>query len=360
MEDEVFKCFDCFQNYKFHDDKTNTMCNIDLPKNICLACLNNYFTKKDHLFNNNAFKNIDSVYQEKYDLLANKLENKIKSSEEEIQIDKDIYLLKKDLEQLSNESAENEQTLINLIQEYMSLLKTEETFWNDFNILERSLYLLEKKQTLISNQSKTIKQEIKNCSSANIFGDLFIISFSDKLGTINGCRMGDETNSNNYDEVNAGWGYIIFLTRILSCKFGFESNKYILKPRGNYSKIKTKSNQKKYELSLSDNSRTLEKFNEGMKAFLDYIKEFYDYLVVNKKILSKKSDFDFKIMNDCINNKSIILGQSKPEDWAQCIKYLLTFLKYLITQVLKGEDDEYKKIIEKASLIYTVNTINKK
>ena len=162
------------------------------------------------------------------------------------------------------------------------------------------------------------------------------------------------SGSQGYDELNAGWGYIALLTKILAFKFGFESKKIRLKEIGNYTKVEVLANgsAKCYWLSVSENSRSIESFNLGMKFYLEYFNEFFTYLNKNGLIsLNKPNDFQFKIANDSINDKSIIFEQSKVEEWAQCIKYLLTFLKYLITQVLKAEDESFKTVLEKISIL---------
>ena len=45
------------------------------------------------------------------------------------------------------------------------------------------------------------------------FSELFQISFSEKFGTINGCKFCDPYISNNYDSINGGWGYIIVIKK---------------------------------------------------------------------------------------------------------------------------------------------------
>jgi len=49
-----------------------------------------------------------------------------------------------------------------------------------------------------------------------------------------------------------------------------------------------------------------------------------------------------------IKNKSIEIDSSKDkiDDWYQCMKYLLTILKFLICQVLTQENDNYKETID--------------
>ncbi len=54
-----------------------------------------------------------------------------------------------------------------------------------------------------------------------------------------------------YDEINTGWGYIVFLTAIIARKFSFEFKKYELIPMGNYSKIVNRTTKVIYELYIN-------------------------------------------------------------------------------------------------------------
>ena len=57
----------------------------------------------------------------------------------------------------------------------------------------------------------------------------------------------------------------------------------------------------------------------------------------------KKEDICPKICGNTINEKSILIeeGKDKIDNWYQCLKYLLTILKFLICQTLKNEDKSY-------------------
>ena len=138
------------------------------------------------------------------------------------------------------------------------------------------------------------------------------------------------------------------LTKLLSIKFAFESSKYDLIPEGNFSKIKEKGQQKEHELGLSDMNRTKETFNNAMTHYLDYLSEFINYLITQGKIQNINEDVCPKINGKQIKNKSIEIDNSKDkiDDWYQCMKYLLTILKFLICQVLTQENDNYKKTID--------------
>ena len=63
-------------------------------------------------------------------------------------------------------------------------------FWDDFCKLETNIHLYEILKAKMKNKMNNMEKDIKNFSSNSIFNDLFNISFTEKYGTINGCRVG--------------------------------------------------------------------------------------------------------------------------------------------------------------------------
>jgi beclin len=328
--------------------------NFNVKKNICLNCLDklikerectNQFLSNEKDLLTNALENLMSEIESKdFVTMANYPEAELTSKEEEA---------RQQLEALKLREKSCEDELRKLTEELKTLSEEETKYWNEFNSLERNIYLYEKSKTFTKNKIHQYEKEIKNFSNTNIFTDLFNISFADKYGTINGSRMGALSgNSVLYDEINSGWGYILFLTCIIAKKFNYEFKKYELVPMGNYSKIISKSNKNVYELTLTGNAKVLEKFNESMVVYLENLKELNDYLVpILINTIKSTSDFNYKIQNDAINNYSIKFDQNNPENWSQCMKYLLTILKYYINAALKKEDEEYREILEKSAII---------
>lgn len=191
----------------------------------------------------------------------------------------------------------------------------------------------------------TLSEQINQFSSSHILSDLFVITISSKLATINGKRIGERISDEKDirdNETNSGLGYIMLLTSILSCIFGFISLKYELIVGINYSVINVIGS----DMVIPSGVKTYEKFNEAAKAYLEYFAEFYIYLTTTKQISSIKNDYEFIIDKDCINGESITLDINKLHAWTQCMKSLLTELKYLITQVIINEDNQYKHMID--------------
>ena len=337
--DKVKYCMECLKSIIKEMEIDNSIITGD-------TSISNYDYYKDKFVEKHSFEPFFSSYL--MTQLRNEMQKYGELNSEEIL--KEESELKEKLAKLTEEANKSEEAVDNLVKQLDLVNQDEHKFWTDFNNFEKNILLLEKEKNVVQNRNSLIEKQIKSLSTSNIFGDLFQISFSDKVGIINYCKM-NSPSSQSYDEINAGWGYIAFLTKILACKFNFDSKKYRISDIGNYTKIEEISTKTTYYLSLSDNSRTLEEFNKGMRAFLAYFQEFVDYLKREKIISEQKMNgFKFEIINDRINGKGIAYDSNKAEEWTQCIKYLLTFLKFLITQVLQQEDKAFSAIIEKTKI----------
>ena len=98
-----------------------------------------------------------------------------------------------------------------------------------------------------------------------------------------------------------------------------------------------------------------------MVAYLGFLEEFLNYLYKEGKIKVNSEDYCPKITGDKINNKSIRIenGKDKLEDWYQCMKFLLTILKYLILQVLIDENNAFTENIDNIDIINNSKPPNK-
>ena len=356
-----YRCIDCGKEYTFdyteinpdidpEDTEKFTKMVYDYKKtlnfpdetNICLPCLKSIKTKKNNYNKNNEHQNIVNVSKEYIEQIKNKFakeENELKDyteSEERKQIS--------ELDNLKKEVDKDEIELNNLLLELEKMENEESKFCDEFRNLEIKLYFAEMNKANYAELMNNYEAKIQKMNYNNIFSELFQISFSEKYGTINGCKFCDPYISNNYDSINGGWGYVILLTKLLSIKYQFESTKYDLIPEGNFSKISSKNENVDYEIGISDMTRTMEKFNKSMEMYLEYLNEFLEFLIKEKKIEIKGDDVCPKISGNTINKKSIHIEEGKDkvlDNWYQCMKYLLTILKFLICQVLNEEKKFY-------------------
>ena len=388
MSKRTYVCFDCGKNfildytdilslkkeintenlteeYFENIDKENGM---NIKKNICFECLEEIYNKKNAENSENE-KDLDLIYNDLVKSLKTLLDSdkqlnetieqyKKNNNEENLtnienslneKLRNEKETLETKLKSIEQEINDEQNKYNNYLNQLSYLSQKEKNYWLKFHKIENYIYSIEKEKNYIKNIANIYEKEIKNFSNSNIISDLFQISFSDKYGTINGCRL-VEVKENNYDEINAAFGYIILLTKILSIKFNFESENFDIEVQGNYSKIFDKKNKNYYDVSISNLSRTLNNFNESLEYFLKYFYEF-DCFLREKKIVVD-GEFKYKIEGDKINDKSIKYEQNKWDEWCQCVKWLLTILKYYVTLVLEAENKSYKNILVKANIIY--------
>ena len=327
---------------------------IGLPPeiNICSTCLLPLITTKD--FKLNIKREDKANIEETCKKYITGLEEKFSKDKDELKkysVEEEEKRVK-ELNDLKDVVEKNESNLKDLLKQLENIENNEESFCEEFKDLEMKIYSIEKDLSKSNDIKLDYENKIKSFSNTNIFSELFQISFNDKYGIINGCKFCDPNNSSNSDSINGGWGYIILLTKLLSIKYNFDSKKYDLIPNGNFSKIIEKEGNNEYELIITD-VKIKDKFNNSMTIYLDYLNEFLNFLVKEGKIETKNEDICPKILGDKINNKCIRVenGKEKLEDWYQCMKYLLTILKFLICQVLIDESQAYKETIDNIDII---------
>ena len=371
---KIYKCIDCGKEYrldyseKIPDkdklkpeeyqkiiDEFNKNVNFPTESNICMECLDSVKLTKIQPSNTKNAKNDQNKNSHISKQFLNELKQKYSKDFDNLQqyTETEEQNQLKELEELKKNVDQNEESLNSLLKDLENMEDKETQFCNEFRDLEIKLYFAEKELSKSNDLKIDYEKKIKTINDNNIFTELFQISFNEKYGVINGCKFNDPFSSNNYDNINAGWGYIVLLTKLLSIKFAFESNKYDLFPLGNFSKIIDKSKKNtEHKIGLSDMNRTKEKFNEAMTAYLDYLSEFINYLTAQKIIQNVGDDVLPKINGKLIKNKSIEIDNSKDkiDDWYQCLKYLLTILKFLICQVLTQENDNYKETIDEPNI----------
>ena len=366
---KIYRCIDCGKEFKFdftdikfdaeNEDSEEFQnqvneylkaINFPLEINICYECLKNI--KTDNSFKNqNKNNNINNSFNQ----YVNDLNAKFNNDEKIIKniTEEDVQKEEKELKALKEKVDKNQSDLNIMLKELENIEKKETEFCDEFRDLENKLYFAEKDLCKSNDLKLDYENKINLLRKNNAFSELFQISFNDKFGSINGCKFCDPNNSNNYDSINGGWGYIVLLTKILAVKYKFESSKYELIPEGNFSKIINKEINEEYEIGISDMNRTKDKFNRAMEAYLKYLKEFLDFLIKNKKIEINEKEPIPKVDDKTINDKCIQIqnGKENLENWYQCMKYLLAILKYLICQVLINENEIYQETFNKNNII---------
>ena len=376
---KIYRCVDCLKEFYFdYSDlkinfdylnpdseenlelikKQNTNLDFHMEINICKECLQNIKISSNSTadIQKEANSKIQKVCQERIEQLKNKNE-----SEEEFKdyTEENEKKIKEKLEQMKNEINQNETQLQKLLVELEETEKKDDLFWTEYKNLEKDIFKVERDLSLTSDINLDYQNKIKNFSASNIFTDLFEISVNDKFGIINGCSFNDPLNYSHFDNINAGWGYIAFLTKLIAIKYKIELKDYDLIPLGNFSVIKAKINNKMeiFDLYLTDKQNSKITFNIGMMKYLDYLKELLKYLSEQKILEEKTMEICPKIEGNKINGISIKIESEKLENWYQAMKNLLIIMKFLISQILSQENKAYKGTIEVDELI-NLDSIN--
>ena len=376
---KIYRCVDCLKEFYFdYSDlkidfdylnpdseenlelikKQNSNLDFHMEINICKECLQNIKISSNSTadIQKEANSKIQKVCQERIEQLKNKNE-----SEEEFKdyTEENEKKIQEKLEQMKNEVNQNETQLQNLLVELEETEKKDDLFWTEFKNLEKDIFKVERDLSLTSDINLDYQNKIKNFSASNIFTDLFEISVNDKFGIINGCSFNDPLNYSHFDNINAGWGYIAFLTKLIAIKYKIELKDYDLIPLGNFSVIKAKINNKMeiFDLYLTDKQNSKITFNIGMMKYLDYLKELLKYLSEQKILEEKTMEICPKIEGNKINGISIKIESEKLENWYQAMKNLLIIMKFLISQILSQENKAYKGTIEVDELI-NLDSIN--
>ena len=370
---KIYRCVDCLKEFYFdYSDlkidfdylnpdseenlelikKQNTNLDFHMEINICKECLQNIKISSNSTadIQKEANSKIQKVCQERIEQLKNKNE-----SEEEFKdyTEENEKKIQEKLEQMKNEINQNETQLQKLLVELEETEKKDDLFWTEYKNLEKDIFKVERDLSLTSDINLDYQNKIKNFSASNIFTDLFEISVNDKFGIINGCSFNDPLNYSHFDNINAGWGYIAFLTKLIAIKYKIELKDYDLIPLGNFSVIKAKINNKMeiFDLYLTDKQNSKITFNIGMMKYLDYLKELLKYLSEQKILEEKTMEICPKIEGNKINGISIKIESEKLENWYQAMKNLLIIMKFLISQILSQENKAYKGTIEVDELI---------
>ena len=370
---KVYRCVDCLKEFSF--DYSDLKLNLDtdnpdsdenleiiknysknvnfmMEMNICKDCLKFINTSSNSSMDSQreANINIKKVCQERIEQLKNQ---KLSDDEFKDYTEENEKITQEKLELLKNELNNNENKLQSLLNNLEEVEKKEDKFWSEFKTLEKNIYSVEKNLSQSIDVNLDYQNKIKNFAGSNIFTDLFEISINDRFGIINGCSFNDPLNYSHFDNINAGWGYIAFLTKLIAIKYQIELPNYELIPLGNFSVIKAKINNKveQFELFLTDKQNSKIAFNAAMGIYLEYLNEILKYLN-NQQILEKKMmEMCPKINGDKINDISIKIENEKLENWYQGMKNLLIILKFLISQILSQENKAYKGTIDTVELI---------
>ena len=231
----------------------------------------------------------------------------------------------------------------------------EEKILDDVNKLNLDSLLISKDYEIEKSIQQKNQFEQICLLNSDILEFLFDIQVNEKYGSINGCKM-QFKNYSSFNDITAGWGHILYLTKILNLKskkiLGIldEKDFYKIYNLGDYSYVYNSQENQKYfffekNTGLNDDLKA-KKLNKSMIQYLLILKD------VNEKITkingNKEALNNFKIENKSINNYPIELNIYYQDDfnWALCLKSVLMLLKAYIKIIVIKENEELKKMLE--------------
>ena len=331
-----------------------TNLNLILKDKICDSCY-----KKLSKINEDEIKRIDEemtkldnckiVLEEEIDyneeaVIKEKLKNKSEDAKAQEEASKrlndDNLLLQKDFD--------------DYIKQLKDINEKESQILDKINNLNLDTLLISKEYELEKSIQQKNQFEQISLLNTNILEFLFDIQINEKYGTINGCKM-QFKNYSSFNDIFAGWGHILYLTKILILKVKKilgkldENDIFKIYTWGDYSYIYNSQERQKFffyekNSSLNDDAKA-KNLNKSMKQYLIILKNLDDNVT---KINQGKGLNNFVIKEKSINNYPIELNIYYQNDleWAACMKSLLILLKYYINIVAKKDNEEMKKIID--------------
>nr|AWV66665.1 beclin1 [Brachionus plicatilis] len=333
-------------------DMISSTTNIDHP--LCEECADRVVNELD-----TQCKIVDQE-QKDYQALIKRLNSQVPSDEEINELEKELALLEAEEKELQGqlEQAEKEESDFieiknKLLDEETNLVNQEQTFLLEYSNLKRQLVKMEQNYESLENQHRNAKFHFDRLRSVNVLNAAFHIWHSGSFGTINYFRLGCMPDDKvEWDEINAGLGQANLLLYCLAKKIKLEFQRFRLVPYGSFSYIQVIENNPSYSnFKIGDECNMYEvkgkkyflipdkKFDKGMMAFLDCIKQLED------KIRTKDKQFclPYKINSDKLEDKnssySVKFTSNSYEHWTKALKFMLTNLKWSLAWVTSQKNN---------------------
>nr|AWV66689.1 beclin1 isoform X1 [Brachionus koreanus] len=322
-------------------DMISSTTNIDHP--LCEECADRVVNELD------TQCIIADEEQKKYQALIKRLKSQMPDEEEIKNLEKELAALDSEEKKLRTQleiSEKEENDLIEmknkLSQEETNLINEEQNLMLEYSNLKRQLVKLEENYESLENQHKNAKFHFNRLSSVNVLNAAFHIWHSGPFGTINYFRLGCMPDDKvEWDEINAGLGQANLLLYCLAKKIKLEFQRFRLVPYGSFSYIQVIENDPNYSgFKIGDECNMYEikgkkyflmpdkKFDKGMIAFLDCIKQLEERI----KTKDKQFSLPYRINGDKLEDKnssySVKFFSNSYEHWTKALKFMLTNLKW--------------------------------
>lgn len=364
---QTFKCIYCGNQYKViidNDQSSNSPSSqIQNDKkeskeqfNTCISCFEKLIqkNKSEKLEIQKTIDSLDLASEELTKIIKDKTYESTKNYNTEA-IHSIISNLDAQIALAEQEESSQQKEFWELMNEYNDIKQREAFLWRELNNLEKDMTITNKESVYLTREINTLQNERKRVSNSNIYNELLAITFDDNNTTIGGCRMMFTSSKLPNDEVNCGWGYIVFLSQLLALKLNYSFKRYELRPYSNFACIYSILHKKAYSFEYNG-LESIDTVNQAMIMYLDALKEFTEELKeTGKLVLDTSNDFLFEINETGINNQSIKLSYNEQYDeWKLCIKYILMILKRIINVVLEKEKSSLDGLISTSKMLKQV------
>ncbi|XP_005078297.2 beclin-2 [Mesocricetus auratus] len=221
--------------------------------------------------------------------------------------------------------------------ESKELNQQKEQYLMDYAALKMGQLELMDQLSSVETQLEYAQKQLQHLEKANIFNITFTISDEGPLGIINNFRLGCIPGIQvGWDEINAAWGQTALLLFSLAKTVGLQFQRYQLVPCGDHSYLRSLNGDGEL-LLFSDGSQNIfldNKYDRGMKAFLDCLQQFVDEAEKTECLfLPYRVHVNEGLMEDATGSGecvSIRTHLNTKDQWAKALKFMLTDLKVIL------------------------------
>jgi beclin 1 len=325
-------------------DMMSSNTNIDHP--LCEECADQLVNQLDA-----QCKLVEKEHAD-YTSLVNRLGKQVSNESEIAELENELKLLDMEEKELLDKLQQSEKKEADLrvekeklAGEEASILHQEQSHLLEYSNFKRQLIKLEEKQESLDNQLRNTKFHFNRLRTVNVLNAAFHIWHSGPFGTINYFRLGSLPGTTvEWEEINAGLGQVNLLLYCLARKVKLDFKRFRLVPYGSYSYIEVIETYGGHKVGDELNMYRLKgykyyfewdnKFDHGMIAFLDCLKQFEDKIKQSDPLFQ----MPYKINGHKLEDKngssfSIKCQFNTNEEWTKALKYMLTNLKWSLAMV---------------------------
>ncbi|NP_001277621.1 beclin-2 [Mus musculus] len=222
--------------------------------------------------------------------------------------------------------------------ESKELYKQHEQHRVEYSVFKMEQLELMDQLSSVENQLTYALSQQYRLRQTNIFNATFTISDEGPLGVINNFRLGCLPGVRvGWTEISSAWGQTVLLLFSLSKIAGLQFQRYQLVPFGDHSYLKSLTGDGVLPL-FSDGSHSVflnNKFDCGMKAFLDCLQQFVEEIERDERCpcLPYRIHVKEGLMEDVWDSGeccSIRTHLNTEEEWSRALKFMLSDLKLIL------------------------------